>query len=89
MGITPQVHTLVQDSSQEVIMVLMEPQVMEGNMDLDQGLPPGGLMEVTVDSLMEGIMELMLLQVTSLLVLTQRHTNGSRVLTQTTVASSI
>lgn len=64
MGITPQLHTLVQHSYQEVLMALMEHQVREGSMDLDQGVPQVGLMGVTVDSLMEDIMDTLAMQVT-------------------------
>lgn len=64
MGITPQLHTLVQHSYQEVLMALMEHQVREGSMGLDQGVPQVGLMGVTVDSLMEDIMDTLAMQVT-------------------------
>lgn len=98
MGIPPQLHTEVHHVNQRVIMVLMEPRVKEGSMGTDKGVPPPGIMRVTADSLtadsltedslMEDIMDTTLLQVTSLLVLTKRHTSGSTPLTRTTVASS-
>lgn len=69
MVITLQLHTVVQHINQEVLMVLTEPQVREGSMGRHQGVPPAVIMEVTgdslmEDSLMEGIMDTMLLQVT-------------------------
>lgn len=64
MGITPQVHTLVQHVHQEVLMALMVPQVREGSMGMDQGVPPAGLMGVMGDSLMEDRMDTMLQEVT-------------------------
>lgn len=58
MGTTPR----------EVLMeVAMELRVKGGSMDLDQGAFPVGLMGVMADSLMEEIMDTMLLQVMSLL----------------------
>lgn len=94
MGNPPQLHTEVHHVNQRLIMVLTEPRVKEGSMGTDKGVPPPGIMRVTVDSLtedslMEDIMDTTLLQVTSLLVLTKRHTSGSTPLTRTTVASSI
>lgn len=88
MVITLQLHTVVQHINQEVLMVLTEPQVREGSMGRHQGVPPAVIMEVTGDSLMEDIMDIMLLQATSLLVLTQRRTSGSRLSTLTTAVSS-
>lgn len=64
MVITLQLHTVVQHINQEVLMVLTEPQVREGSMGRHQGVPPVVIMEVTGDSLMEDIMDIMLLQVT-------------------------
>lgn len=64
MGITLQVHTLVQHSPHEVLMVLMEHQGREGRMGLDQGVPQVGLTGVTGDSLLEGFMDTLPLQVT-------------------------
>lgn len=59
MGITLQLHMLVQDSHQEV---LMEHQVTEDSMDLEQWVRLTG---VTVGSLMEHIMGTLPLQVTT------------------------
>ncbi|TMS18537.1 Peflin [Larimichthys crocea] len=75
MGITPQLHTAVHHVHKEVLMVVMEPQVREDSTGL-------GLMGVTGDSLMEDNTDTTLLQVTSLPVLTKRHTSGSKLLTQ-------
>lgn len=86
--LTPQLRTEVQHVHQEVLMVVMEPQDMEGSMGMHQGVLPVGLMEVMGDSLMEHLMDTTLQQVTSPLVLTLRRTSGSRVLTRTTAASS-
>lgn len=64
MGITLQVHTPVQHSPHKVLMVLMEHQGREGHMGQDQGPPQVGLMGVTGDSLTEGFMDTLALQVT-------------------------
>lgn len=63
MGISPQLHMLVQHVHQEVLMALMEPQVREGNMGLDQGVSPVGRMGAMGDSLMEDLTDTMLQQV--------------------------
>lgn len=63
MGIPLQVHTLVQHSPHKVLMVLMEHQRREGRMGQDQGPPQVGLMGVTGDSLTEGFMDMLPLQV--------------------------
>lgn len=60
MDITPQLHMVAQHRHQEVLMAHMEHQVREGPM----GPPQGGIMGVTVDSLMEDIMDTRALQVT-------------------------
>lgn len=72
----------------EVLQEAMEPQAMEGSTGMDQGVPLADRMGVTVLSRMEGIMDSTLLQVMSLLALTQRRTSGSRRLTRTAAASS-
>lgn len=64
MGLPTHLHTEVRPVHQEVLMVVMEPQVMEDNMGLDQGVPPVGLMGLMGDSLMEDLTDTMLLQVT-------------------------
>lgn len=88
MGISPQLHMEVLLVQQELPMAVMEPQVMEGNMGMDQVVPLVGTMEVTGDNPMEDLADIMLLQVMSLLVLIQRRTSGSRLLTRTEVVSS-
>lgn len=87
MGISPQLHMEVLLVQQEHLMAVMEPQVRV-NMGMDQVVPLVGTMEVTGDNLMEDLADIMLLQVISLLVLIQRRTSGSRLLTRTEVASS-
>lgn len=88
MGLHHQLLTEVLEVNQEAPMVVMEFQVMEGNMGQGQVVPLVGLMGVMVDNHMGDLMQTMVLQVTSLLVLTQRRTSGSRVLTLIAVASS-
>lgn len=88
IGLPPQVHTEVQLAHKEVIMVVMEAQVREDSMALVKEVSPAGHIGVTEDSLMEGLTDTMLLQVTFLLVLAQKRTSGSRLLTWTTAASS-
>lgn len=88
MGLPHQLLTEVLEVNQEAPMVVMEFQVMEGNMGQGQVVPLVGLMGVMVDNRMGDLMQTMVLQVTSLLVLTQRRTSGSRVLTLIAVASS-
>lgn len=72
----------------EVLQVVTELRATEGSTAMDQGVPLADLMGVTGRSLMEGVTDTTLLQVTSLPVLTQRHTSGSRQSTQTAAASS-
>lgn len=88
MGLPHQLLTEVLEVNQEAPMVVMEFQVMEGNMGQGQVVPLVGLMGVMVDNRMGDLMQTMVLQVTSLLVLTQKRTSGSRVLTLIAVASS-
>lgn len=64
MALPPQLHTEVLQVHKEVLMAVMEPQVMEGNMGQDQEVPPVGLTVVTGDSRTEDLMGTMLLQVT-------------------------
>lgn len=84
----PPTHLHTELLRQEVITAAVECQVMQGNMAKDQAVPPVGIMGVTGDSIPEDPMAIMLLQVTSLLALTQRRTSGSRLSTQTAAASS-
>lgn len=79
---------MVPHIKQELLMVLMGSQVKECHMGMDQGVPLPGIMGVTGDSPMEDLTGTMPLQVTSLLVSTQRHTSGSTLSTRTTVALS-
>lgn len=62
MPVTHQLLTEVLQAKQEVIMVVTASQVM-GSMGLDQAVPKVDPMEVTGDSLMEDIMDTMLLEV--------------------------
>lgn len=62
MGIILQLHMLVQDSHQEV---LMEHQFTEDSMGLEQGVPRVRLTVVTVGSFMEYIMGTLPPQVTA------------------------
>ncbi|KAJ4927632.1 hypothetical protein JOQ06_015439 [Pogonophryne albipinna] len=48
--------------NQQLLMVAMVPQLKEGSMDRDKGVPPPGIMGVTVDNRKEDIMDSMLLQ---------------------------
>ncbi|KAI4817600.1 hypothetical protein KUCAC02_010985, partial [Chaenocephalus aceratus] len=48
--------------NQQLLMVAMVPQLKEASMDRDKGLPPPGIMGVTVDNRKEDIMDSMLLQ---------------------------
>ena len=64
MGLLTHLSMVVQQVHQRDLMVVMEPQVMEGNMGLGQGVPPVLPMRVTGDSLTEDLMDTMLLQVT-------------------------
>lgn len=88
MGLLHQLLMEVLEVNQEAPMVVMEFQVMEGNMGQGQVVPLVGLMGLMVDNNMGDLMQTMVLQVTSLPVLTQRRTSGSRVLTLIAVASS-
>lgn len=88
MGLPHQLLTEVLEVNQEAPMVVMEFQVTEGNMGQGQVVPLVGLMGLMVDNRMGDLMQTMVLQVTSLPVLTQRRTSGSRLLTLIAVASS-
>lgn len=66
-GSPTQLRTVVQQVYREVITGVVEPQVMEGSMGLDQGVPPVGLMGATGDSRLQDLTDTMLLQETSLL----------------------
>lgn len=63
MGLPHQLLTEVLEVNQEAPMVVMEFQVMEGNMGQGQVVPLVGLMGVMVDNRMGDLMQTMVLQV--------------------------